>query len=72
VDELRGARQEPDVAWIVPLSIGDSHHGFPVVGTTSRYFDTYRYGLSQPLDVRRGRRFEGLFETVLGRRSPSG
>ena len=26
--------KDPDVAWIVPLSIGDSHHGFPVVGTT--------------------------------------
>src|SRR5437763_5678784 len=56
----------PDVAWIVPISIGDSHHGFPVVGTTSAYFDHFRYGLSQPLELTAGRRFEGLFETVLG------
>ena len=58
--------QNADVAWIVPLSIGDSHHGFPVVGTNIAYFDHYRYGLSQPLALAAGRRFEGLFETVLG------
>jgi len=58
--------QDPDVAWIVPLSIGDSHHGFPVVGTTADYFERYRYGLSLPLQLAAGRRFEGLFETVLG------
>ena len=58
--------QNPDVAWIVPLSIGDSHHGFPVVGTSAEYFDRYRYGLSLPLELSAGRRFEGLFETVLG------
>jgi putative ABC transport system permease protein len=58
--------QNPDVAWIVPLSIGDSHHGFPVVGTTKAYFEHYRYGLSQPLTLAAGRHFEGLFETVLG------
>ena len=58
--------QNPDVAWIVPLSIGDSHHGFPVVGTSAEYFERYRYGLSLPLELSAGRRFEGLFETVLG------
>jgi putative ABC transport system permease protein len=58
--------QNADVAWIVPLSIGDSHHGFPVVGTTPAYFEHYRYGLSRPLALSSGRPFEGLFETVLG------
>lgn len=59
------ARME-DVAWIVPLSIGDSHHGFPVVGTTPAYFEHYRYGLSRPLTFAAGRPFDRLFETVLG------
>jgi len=58
--------QSPEVAWTIPLSIGDSHHGFPVVGTTAAYFEHYRYGLSLPLELSAGRRFEGLFETVLG------
>ena len=28
----------PDIAWIVPISLGDSHHGFRVMGTTPDYF----------------------------------
>ena len=58
--------QNPDVAWTIPLSIGDSHHGFPVVGTTAAYFEHYRYGLSQPLKFAAGQRFENLFDAVLG------
>ena len=33
----------PEVAWIVPLSLGDSHHGFRVLGTTPDYFAHYKY-----------------------------
>ena len=32
-----------EVAWIVPLSLGDSHRGFRVLGTTKNYFDHYKY-----------------------------
>ncbi|MDQ7958396.1 MAG: FtsX-like permease family protein [Rhodocyclaceae bacterium] len=32
------------VAWVVPLSLGDSHRGFPVVATTPAYFDHVRRG----------------------------
>jgi putative ABC transport system permease protein len=55
-----------DVAWAIPLSIGDSHRGFPVVGTTIAYFEHYRYGLSRPLELAAGRPFKDLFDTVLG------
>lgn len=58
--------QNPEIAWSIPLSIGDSHDGFPVVGTNASYFEHYRYGLSQSLGLAAGRRFEGLFEAVLG------
>jgi len=58
--------QNPDVAWTIPLSIGDSHHGFPVVGTSAAYFEHYRYGLSLPLRFAAGKRFENLFDAVLG------
>ena len=33
----------PEVAWIVPLSLGDSHRGFRVLGTTPDYFQHYKY-----------------------------
>ena len=58
--------QNPDVAWTIPLSIGDSHHGFPVVGTTAAYFEHYHYGLSLPLKFAAGKQFETLFDAVLG------
>ncbi len=35
------------VAWAVPISLGDSHRGFRVVGTTRAYFDRYRYADKQ-------------------------
>ena len=58
------------VAWLVPLALGDSHRGFPVLGTSPEYFERFRYGERQPLVVREGRAFagtlDGLYEAVLG------
>jgi putative ABC transport system permease protein len=58
--------QHPAVAWTVPLSLGDSHRGYPVLGTTGAYFDHFRYGEKRPLQLVAGKRFEALFEAVLG------
>ena len=54
------------VAWVVPISLGDSHRGFPVVATSPAYFDHFRYGDHQPLALAQGRRFTRVFDTVLG------
>lgn len=59
-------QQDPSVAWVVPLSLGDSVQGFPVVGTTTAYFDHFRYGQRQALVLREGRRFDAVFEAVVG------
>jgi putative ABC transport system permease protein len=56
----------PDVEWAVPISLGDSHRGYRVVGTTTDYFRHYRYGRSQPLGFAEGRAFDGVYEVVLG------
>ena len=56
----------PDVAWTVPLSLGDSHRGFRVVGTDATYFERYRYGRGRRLELREGRAFDDLFDVVLG------
>jgi putative ABC transport system permease protein len=56
----------PEVAWIVPLSLGDRHHGFRVLGTTRGYFEHYRYRRAQPLAFAQGHAFEDLFDAVLG------
>ena len=55
-----------EVAWIVPLSLGDSHRGFRVLGTSQEYFDHYKYRRSQNLKFASGKRFEDLFDAVVG------
>ncbi|EKO3839894.1 ABC transporter permease [Vibrio harveyi] len=54
------------VDWAIPISLGDSHKGFRVMGTDHSYFEHYKYGSKQPLTFSEGREFNGLFETVLG------
>ncbi len=56
----------PTVAWTIPVSMGDSHHGFPVVGTTADYFKHFHYGDSEPLAFTAGKPFAGLFDAVIG------
>lgn len=56
----------PAVAWSIPVSLGDSHHGFPVLGTTADYFEHFHYGEAQPLTFTDGKPFAGLFEAVVG------
>lgn len=65
-DSYEAIARHPDVAWSIPLALGDSHRGFPVVGTNAAYFEHFRYGRERKLALAQGRPFAGLFETVLG------
>jgi putative ABC transport system permease protein len=56
----------PEVAWAVPLSLGDSHKGFRVLGTSTDYFSLYKYRDGQRLSFATGRPFDDLFDVVLG------
>lgn len=58
--------RRPDVAWTVPVSLGDSHNGFRVLGTTTDYFEHYRYGAKRQLSFAEGEEFSGVFDAVLG------
>src|SRR5690606_38670632 len=55
----------PAVAWTVPLSLGDSHRGYRVLGTTPAYFEHYRYGNRTALAFGSGSPFTGVYEAVL-------
>lgn len=65
-DSYRKIAADPAIAWSVPLSLGDSHRGYPVLGTTPDYFVHFRYGDRQPLSFASGAAFAGIFEAVLG------
>ena len=70
VSSLNDIAQHRAVAWIVPLSLGDSHRGYPVLGTTAAYFTRFLYGERQPLVFAQGQSFtgdlNGLYGVVLG------
>ncbi|KQQ64416.1 peptide ABC transporter permease [Pseudomonas sp. Leaf127] len=59
--------QHRQVKWAIPISLGDSHRGYRVMGTNESYFEHYRYGRQQPLELAQGRPFQSdPFEVVLG------
>ncbi len=58
--------QHPQVDWTIPFSLGDSHRGYRVLGTTEAYFEHFRFGQQQALVFAEGRPFSALFDVVLG------
>ncbi|WP_456280917.1 ABC transporter permease [Cupriavidus sp. JZ107] len=67
---VQGLAAHPQVAWTIPLSLGDSHRGFPVLATTAGYFENFRHGDGRALRLAQGRpfddRIDGMFDAVLG------
>ena len=59
-------KEDPRVAWTIPLSLGDSHRGYPVLATNRNYFEHFRYGSARELRFRSGEPFSDVFETVIG------
>jgi putative ABC transport system permease protein len=66
MDSLDAIEARDDVAWVVPISLGDSHRGYRVMGTSNDYFENYRYRNKQLLEFSDGQRFEDLFDVVIG------
>ncbi|WP_020406720.1 ABC transporter permease [Hahella ganghwensis] len=58
--------KSPQVAWTIPISLGDSHRGYRVMGTNQNYFQHFRYGKKQPLKLSTGVPFSDVYEAVLG------
>ncbi len=65
-DSYQEIASNPLVAWSIPISLGDSHHGFPVLGTTISYFEHFHYGDAQALSFSQGKPFKDTFDAVLG------
>jgi len=65
-DSYQTLRQDPNVAWTIPISLGDSHRGFRVMGTSRDYFEYFRYARDRDLEFSQGRPFDDVFDAVLG------
>lgn len=68
-DEL--AKHE-SVEWTIPISLGDSHRGYRVIGTDKTYFERYQFAGSQHLSFFEGQPFKDLFDVVIGSDVASG
>jgi len=58
--DAQALREQPQVAKLIPLSLGDSFRGFRIVGTTPDYLAHYRMAFAQ------GQAWTGSMEAVLG------
>ena len=55
-----------EVAWSIPISLGDSHRGYRVMGTNTDYFEYYQYGQGRNLSFAGGQAFADLYDAVIG------
>jgi putative ABC transport system permease protein len=59
-------KNHPAVAWTIPYSLGDSHYGFRVVGTTEDFYSRFRYQRDRKIEFVDGRSPKGIFDVALG------
>ena len=59
-------RNNKRVKWTIPISLGDSHRGFRVLGTNQDYFKYFRYGSKKKLEFSKGKSFSEIFDAVIG------
>jgi putative ABC transport system permease protein len=59
-------REHPAVAWTIPYSLGDSHRGYRVIGTTEAFYEHYRFRGDQAVEFAVGRAAESADEVVVG------
>jgi putative ABC transport system permease protein len=63
---FRKFAEHPMVAWTIPISLGDSHKGFRVLGTNQDYFRYYGYSAKRSLEFHEGKPFGQVYQTVIG------
>jgi putative ABC transport system permease protein len=65
-DTYQAIAKNSKVAWAIPISLGDSHKGYRVMGTSVDYFKHFSYGDKRQLTFAEGKHFSALFDVVLG------
>ena len=55
-----------EIKWSVPISLGDSHKGFRVMGTNADFFKRYKYRGDRSLKIEEGKYFADLYDVVIG------
>jgi putative ABC transport system permease protein len=55
-----------EVAWSVPISLGDSHKGFRVMGTNNEFFKRYKFRGGQSIELEKGNNLDDLYDVIIG------
>ncbi len=55
-----------EVAWSVPISLGDSHKGFRVMGTNNEFFKRYKFRGGQSVELEQGNNLDDLYDVIIG------
>ncbi|WP_411234096.1 ABC transporter permease [Marivita sp. S0852] len=63
-DSYEWLETRPEVAWAVPIQMGDTHRGYPVLGTSAAYFEHFRHSGGQGLVLALGHVFDGTVPDV--------
>jgi putative ABC transport system permease protein len=58
--------KQKNVAWTIPISLGDSHRGYRVLGTNNDYFEHFSFGDKRHLQFAAGKPLDQLFDVVIG------
>ena len=65
-ETLQDIERSSLIDWAIPIALGDSHRGFRVISTTTRYFDHIQFDGDQSLTFSTGRPFNNLNDVVIG------
>lgn len=58
--------QNPQVAWTIPLSMGDAYRGHRVIGTNENFYKHYRYHGDQEIQFQKGEIPNDTFDVTIG------
>ncbi len=58
--------QHPAVSWTIPISLGDSHRGFRVIGTTDDFFEHFRFRRDGRVTFAAGERPQDEHDVAIG------
>ncbi len=64
-DSYQKIKNRNDVEWAIPISLGDSHRQFRVLGTTGEYFKKVKFK-NKKFTFFKGKIFENTFDVVIG------
>ncbi|MGX5914931.1 ABC transporter permease [Aliidiomarina sp. Khilg15.8] len=59
-------RDHDQVAWSIPIALGDSFRGHPVIATDDNFFRHFQYGDQQSINFSKGQAFTTPEQVVLG------